>query len=105
MIKYELKRNEREVKYKDRKEIEPGCTLAQADQEPEVIKEFTDKEEALEALKDYQSEVVKYEGVCGSIYKVTEYYVEENEYDEDGEFVEGGDVWDYSTMDFDPTDE
>lgn len=28
-----------------------------------------------------------------------------NEYDEDGELVEAGDVWDFSEMDFDPANE
>ena len=29
---------------------------------------------------------------------VTEYYVEENEYDEDNEWISGGDIWEISEI-------
>lgn len=31
-------------------------------------------------------------------YEVTEYYVEENTYDQDGENVKGGDIWGISNI-------
>jgi hypothetical protein len=37
-------------------------------------------------------------GSAGTYYLVTEYCVEENEYDEDGEWVSGGDVLEFSHM-------
>lgn len=81
-------------------EIKRGCTLEQDNQEPEIIQPFADKEEALEELKKYKSEVIKLSGGAGTYYSVTEYYVEENEYDEDGEWISGGDVWEFAEMEF-----
>lgn len=97
-MKYEIRKNTREISYKDRKEIKEGCTLDQFDQELEIIKVFDDKEKALEELKAYSSSISKFSGGAGAYYLVTEYYVEENEYDEDGDRVSGGDVWEFSKM-------
>lgn len=71
-----------------------GCTADRNDTNPEVIKTFDDKGEALEELKNYKTSVTDFR----SYYLVEEYYVEEQEQDEDGEFVEGGDIWDYSKL-------
>lgn len=92
MKKFELRENTREVKYKDRKEIKEGCTLYQADQYPKIINSFDSKEEALEELKSYKTEIYELSLVVGTYYSVTEYYVEENEYDEAGEWLNGGDI-------------
>lgn len=97
-MKYEIRKNTREISYKKRAEIKEGCTLDQFDQEPEIIKTFDDKDEALIELKSYKSDIRKLSGGAGSYYLITEYYVEENEYDEDGEWVSGGDVWAFSEM-------
>ena len=95
---FEIKKNTIEIAYKKRKEITEGCTLTQSDQEPEVIKSFESKEDALRELNKYQSEIQIHYGNAGKFYSVTEYYVEENEYDEDGEWIGGGDVWEFSKM-------
>lgn len=63
-----------------------------------MIKPFENKEDALRELKKYQSEIRTIYGNAGKGYSVTEYYVEENEYDEDGEWIGGGDVWEFSKM-------
>lgn len=97
-MKYEIMRITREISYKDRHEIKEGCTLDQSNQEPKIIKSFDGKDEALEALKSYQSDIQKLSGGAGPYYSVTEYYVEENEYDENGDWVSGGDVWEFSKM-------
>lgn len=94
MVKYELRKNIREIRFKDRNEIKTGCTLQQDNQEPEIIKSFDKKEDALKEQASYQSEIYPF----GSYFSVTEYYVEENEYDEDGEWVAGGDVWDFAPL-------
>ncbi|WP_300802335.1 hypothetical protein [uncultured Acetatifactor sp.] len=97
-MKYEIRKNVREISYKNRMQIKQGCTLEQNNQDPEVIKSFDDKDEALNELKSYNSDICKLSGGAGAYYAVTEYYVEENEYDEDGEWVSGGDVWEFSEI-------
>lgn len=97
-MKYEIRKSTREIGYKKRAEIKEGCTLDQFDQDPEIIKAFDDKDKALNELELYKSDICKLSGGAGTYYAVTEYYVEENEYDEDGEWVSGGDVWAFSKM-------
>lgn len=98
MIKFELKENSREVKYKERFEIAEGCTQFQESSEPVLIKTFDTKEEALEELKNYKSSIREFSANTGTCYEVTEYYVEEAEYDEDGDWIAGGDIWGFSKM-------
>ncbi len=100
MIKFEIKKNEREISYKNRSEIKVGCTLEQDNQEPAVIKSFDSKEEALKALKGHKTDIRELSGGTGknSYFTVIEYYVEENEYDEDDEWISGGDVLGVSKM-------
>lgn len=61
-MKYEIRKNEREISYKNRAQIKQGCTLDQFDQEPEIIKSFDDKDEALNELKSYKSDIRKLSG-------------------------------------------
>ncbi|MBD5556838.1 MAG: hypothetical protein HDQ95_16235 [Roseburia sp.] len=95
---YELRKSTCEVRYKDRKEIKEGCTLNVTDQDPEIIKPFPDKDEAINALKGYETVIWELSGSAGRYYSVTEYYVEGNEYDEDGEWIGGGEVYAMSDM-------
>ena len=105
MTRYELKKNTREMSFKERKEIREGCTLDQRDMEPELVASFEDKEEALAELRKHRSDIRSFSTAVGTMYLVTEFYVEENTYDEDGGFVEGGDIWDYSEMDLSNIDD
>ena len=89
MKKFILFKNECEVK-----KYYEGCTTDRCDTNPEVIKTFDNKDEALEELKKYNTQVTDYR----SYLLVEEYYVEEQEQDEDGEFVDGGDIWEYSKL-------
>lgn len=52
-IKYELKKNSKEISYSDRMEIMQGCTLNQEDKESEIIKSFDNKDDALLELRNY----------------------------------------------------
>lgn len=99
MVKYELKKDSIEVKYKDRKEIKPGVVLTSDNQEPELIKAFDSKEEALEELRKYKSSITEH-AYNGTLYVVEEYYVEENTYDDEDEdeWISGGDIWEFSKM-------
>ena len=42
--------------------------------------------------------ITKFGSSGGVFFKVTEYYIEENEYDDDGEWISGGDIWKFSKM-------
>lgn len=95
--KFEIVKNTIEVK---KGEIKEGCTIdiERTVQEPEKLESFDTKEEALKALANYQSKVRELSGHLGIYYEVTEYYIEENDYDEDGEWVSGGDIHAFSKM-------
>lgn len=99
MVKYELKKGSIEVRYKDRKEIKQGVVLTSDNQEPELIKAFNNKEDALEELRKYKSSITEHT-YNGTLYVVEEYYVEENVYDDEDEekWLSGGDVWEFSKM-------
>lgn len=92
MKKYDLVKRSAEISWKDRKTIIAGCTMD--DMEQEKIKSFDFLEEAKDELKKYKSDVRK----IGSLYEVIEYMIEENEYDEGGAWLSGGDVWCISDM-------
>ena len=93
MKKFELTKKTVEISYKNRKEIQPGC--ADADTDPELLQSFDSLEDAKAALKKYKTDIKEMSGY----YLVTEYSVEENEYDVDGEFLSGTKIWCYSEMD------
>ena len=98
---YELRSSCIEIPYKKRNEIKQGVTFANEhnhDQNPCIIKIFTDKDEALKALAEYKTGLHSFISSAGLRYSVTEYYIEENIYDDDNEFVEGGDIWAFSEM-------
>lgn len=96
MKRYELKRNSVEVKKED---VREGCAAVDdMNAQPTLIKSFESKEEALEALEEHNTEIYSISAIAGTVYNVTEYYVEENEYDEDGEWISGGDIWEISKM-------
>lgn len=96
MVKYELNKDSIEVKYKDRKEIKAGVVLTSDNQEPELIKVFDNKDEALLALQDCRSNVRKFNSAGGTYFYVTEYYIQESIYDDD-EWI-SGDIIDFSKM-------
>ena len=98
MKRFELMKNDIEINWRDKAKITEGCTLDQGDCDPELIKSFDNKDEALEELKNYKTDIRELSGNLGKYYEITEYYIQENYYDEDGNFVEGGDIWEFSEM-------
>lgn len=97
MVKFELVKESRNINRKDAKVIKPGCVCEHlGDHFDEVLKSFDNKSDALEELKKYQSSITEY----GSLYEVEEFYVEENEYDDEepDEWISGGDIWEFSEM-------
>ena len=75
-MKFEIRRSEDEIAYKDRKQIKEGITQVYSnDRFYEVVEVYFDKIEALEALKKYKSGY-KELGSRSPYYLVKEYYVE-----------------------------
>lgn len=97
-IKFEIKKDNIEIKYKDRDQIKPGCTLDNMNSNPEILETYETKEEAIEALRKYKTEISKFSYSAGMMFDITEYYVEENVYDDDGEPESCNGVWDESKM-------
>ena len=94
MTKYELFKLNNEISWKNRYGMLPGCSIdLNGSQDPEKIEEFQTKEEALEALKKYSTSV----GEGSGFFLITEYYVSEIEYDDDGDFL-NEDILKYSKM-------
>ena len=93
---FEIIKNTTEVKKAMAKEIKSGITLEQDNCSPEVIKSFDTLEEAKKALLEYKSSIDELSGSTGKYYSVTEYYVQENIYDDEDEWRDGGDVWEYA---------
>lgn len=97
-ITFEIKKNTIEISYKDRMNIKPGCTLDSIDSEPEIIESFDTKEAAIEALKKYSTDISIFSSPNGQVFAITEYYIEENEYDEDGDPITCNGVWEESKL-------
>lgn len=99
MKKFELFKNTVEINWREKDRIKEGCTIDhQRDCDPVLIKSFDNGEKALEELSNYQSNIRELKGNLGIYYEVTEYYIQETIYNEDGDFIEGGDIWEFSKM-------
>lgn len=91
--RFEVKMNRREVK--SLADIYAGCTLElDGDNDPMLIKAFDNLEAAREELKKCRAQIDKFNGG----YSVADVYVEENTYDEGGELIECGSVWDFAPI-------
>lgn len=84
---YEVKKDTREIAYKDRKEIKTLCTLDKMDIDPESLGKFHTEEEAVEECKKHLPDLRE----CPGFFVIEEYYIEIYEEDENGEFVSGSD--------------
>lgn len=96
-IKFEIKKDNIEIAYKDRMDIKPGCTLDNMNSDPKIIESFDTKQAAIEALKKYNTDISTFSSANGTMFDITEYYIEENEYYEDGDMICNG-VWEESKM-------
>jgi hypothetical protein len=95
MKKFEIVMRRAEISWKNRKSIKEGCTT---EGEPELIKSFDTLEEAKEELRKFQTSIRKLSNGSLSYFEIEEYMVEENDYDEDGEWESGGDIWEITKM-------
>ena len=103
MKKYEIIKTEKEFTYKERNDIETGCTTYE---DPEILASFETLDEAKEALKKYETETwIGSSAHYNSLATIAEYSIQENEYDEDGEWISGGDVWDTTELPSNPFDD
>lgn len=100
-IRYDVVRVIAEIKEEDRFQIRPGCAIDAPDKVDSMIfMPFEVKEEALMELESHPAEI----GREGDSFLVTEYFVQENEYDEDGQLCGGGDILDTSVMEIEVLD-
>lgn len=106
MKKYEIVR--REIETRNKSAIQPGCTVdipaammakgRSYSEDPEILNSFDSLDEAEEALADFTSDIRELSDAVGRYYLVTECMIEENEYDDDGEWYSGGDDLAFSHM-------
>ena len=74
------------------------CSKCQIDNETKVktIERFKDADKALEALKDY-AQVIEFRPNCaGTLYLVKDYYVEECQFDDNGNLIGEGKILGYA---------
>lgn len=91
-FRYEIKKDTVKIPYEERENIKPGCSYYyQSDAEPESIISVYDRNEAEEFLHEQCIsgiyEYNKSESDAERFYIVEEYYIEENEYDSEGNLV------------------
>lgn len=94
-VRYEIVKTSKELR--SEMDISEGCTLE--DEYPELVESFDSKRKALRALGKYRSSVEFFRSHGLPYWRVTEYHVDVNEYDEDGDLAESGDIVEYSRFD------
>lgn len=94
MTKFDLKENSIEVSRKDRKSIKEGIALCAIDTDPLTIASFDSLDDAKKELKKYKSCITELSGS----YLIEEYYIEENIYDEDGDWLDFCEIHECSKM-------
>nr|DAI55398.1 MAG TPA: hypothetical protein [Caudoviricetes sp.] len=98
-MKFEIRKSEEEIAYKDRKKIKEGITQVYSnDRFYEVVEVHFDKVEALEALRKYKSGYKELSN-ARTYYLVKEYYVEMVGLDKYGYDQDLG-VLEYSKLEF-----
>ena len=92
MKKYELKKGTKELKKEDLHQMKGLCVDSE-----ETLASFESKEDALKALKSYKTSIFE-TGNAVNYFCVEQYFIEENEYDDDSEWIDGGDVLSYTDI-------
>ena len=95
MKRYEIIKAQKEISYKNRKLIKQGCTLD--DCCIQTINSFVNLKDAKAAFKGLKSDI----WYNGNLYLVTEYALQCNEYNTNGDFTAGGDILEISEMKID----
>lgn len=97
---YEIKKGEVEFKAKEVETVEAGMITSRECFESDLIETFSTLEEAKEELKKYKSTAENMGMMNGRIILAKEYFIEENTYDEDGEWVDGGDILEFAELEY-----
>lgn len=92
MRKYEVLRKDVEIKYAERTSLKPGCAVGALDVAPETIGSFDTLEEAEKEFSKYNTHIQELSNSGDAYFAVSEYYIESNEYDSDGLFVDSDGV-------------
>lgn len=87
MIKYELFKCQYDINDMPKKYWENGMVYQSEYQDAKRVASFTTKEQGLEELGKYECSAT-YLGGIGKVTRAVEYWLEENEYDKDGEFFQ-----------------
>lgn len=98
MRKYEVLRKDVEIKYAERMSLKSGCAVGALDVVPETIGSFDTLEEAEKELSKNKTNIQELSSSGGAYFAVSEYYIESNEYDSDGLFVDSDGVKKVSDM-------
>ena len=97
MTRFEIRKTTTEIPYDRRDEIEMGITFQDYDGD-ELVEAFDTKHEALETFKKYESIVEEISGEDGTYYLITEFFVTEDRYDDNGEYIASDEIWAFSKM-------
>lgn len=92
-----------EVKHRDARKLESGCIFnICSDTCEELLKQFNSYEGAMEELKNHKAEVENYSS--NGVFRVTEYWIEEYEYDDADDFGCGCGNMEFAEMIFEVWD-
>lgn len=95
--KYELCMKRVELAQKS--QIKEGCAVFAEDHDADIISSHDSKQEALEELKKYRSSAFYRPWTGHGFWVVTEYFIQEVEYDENGDDISDGiEVWKIAEM-------
>ena len=103
MKKFDAYERNAEIKYKNRNELREGCACDC--EEPQKVAEFKTLEDAQEWLNKQSIEICEFDSAIGTIFSIKEFFIQENEYDEDNEVVDYGYIWNISKMKIKVVDE
>lgn len=92
MIRFYLTKSTMMFKHKDRFEISERCTIGHNLSHTETVGMFNEKEEAFRNLEGYRTELIEIVRPEGVLYCVTEYFIEEKEYDEESNCINDGNI-------------
>lgn len=97
MTRFEIRKTTAEIPYDRRDEIVRGITFEDYNGD-ELVEAFDTKREALEAFEKYESIVEEMSGEDGAYYSITEFFVTEDRYDDNGEYIACVEIWAFSKM-------
>lgn len=84
-MNYLLKKNHIEIKSRDRKQIREGVSFSQNNIDSDVVKKFTDLDEAKKELSKLKTRITELSGPTEIYYLIEEYYIEYD--DENGDII------------------